>query len=274
MFDALEEKKLSVLASRWREPLLIETIKLIRRAIGPNRDGVFPPNVFAEKTRYRNWIMFEMVLNLGPRKGEVLTLKVEHLSKGRTPGEIYVPRQQDASEDPRTRRRPRGKTTERRVPLMDLNLLPFILKYRDEEPPVGRNDPRHKSPYLFLTEAGQPVSNSTADYIIKQIKRYTQRLIDSDQTIDEGARERCKEDLQDLSWHRLRHTWAVNAARGLYPKHGEGTWAILRQWGGWRNTKSMERYVECFKREISDAALVSHLSKRPLKSEDNDNAAT
>jgi hypothetical protein len=260
MYDDLEEEKLGVAESHRHEPLSPEEVRIIRSAIGPNKFGEFPPGGFSKETRYRNWIMFEMGLNLGPRKSELLTLKVEHLSRGKVAEQILVPRQQDAPEDPRTRRRPRGKTLERLVPLMDHSILPKILEYRDAEPPVGRGG--HASPYLLLTADGHPVSNSTADYVIKQVGRYALRALDEDETLDVVARERCRKSLQKLSWHRLRHTWAEAMALSLYREHGEGAWAILRNWGGWRREASMERYIEYARHRLSGEAGVRHINTR------------
>lgn len=111
---------------------------------------------------------------------------------------------------------------------MEPNLLPSILGYRDAAPPVGR--------------------------IIKQIGKYAVRLLDEDKTLDEHVRERRKESLLTLSWHRLRHTWAEQATLELYRKHGPGAWAILKEWGGWNSEESMKRYTEYAKRAISERA--------------------
>jgi integrase len=257
----LFNKKLPVAESPRHEPLTTEEIQLIRKAIMPDKFGRYPSNVFTEATRYRNWIMFETALNLGVRKGELLTLKVSHLpANSQEKHFIFVPRQQDAPEDPRKRRRLRGKTNERRVPLMRPDLLPSILSYRDAPPPIGRNDPRIKTAYLFVTNEGQPISNSTADHIIKQIGMYAAELLDKDTTIDEHVRFRRKESLLALSWHRFRHTWAEWAALSLYRNHGPGAWAILKEWGGWKREASMRRYIENAKRQISIEAGRRYLS--------------
>jgi integrase len=237
------------------DPLTREEISLIRKAIMPDEFGNFPPRVFTEATRFRNWIMFEIALNLGVRKGELLTLKVRHLPAMSDMEQFFfVPRQQDTQEDPRKRRRPRGKTNERRVPLDEPNLLPSILGYRDAAPPIGRNDPSITSPYLFVTTEGEPIAVSTADHIIKQIGKYAARLLDEDTTLDEYVRERRRESLLALTWHRLRHTWAEKAALKLYIKHGPGAWAILKEWGGWNSEEAMERYIEYARRAISEEA--------------------
>jgi integrase len=244
-----------------REPITKEEIRLIRKAIMPDEFGNFPPKVFTKATRFRNWIMFEVALNLGVRKGELLTLKVTHLPAISDLRQLFfVPRQQDAPEDPRKKRRLRGKTNERRVPLIEPNLLPSILGYRDAASPIGRNDPKVTSPYLFVTNEGQPIANSTADHIIKQIGKYAARLLDDDTTLDEHVRTQRKESLLTLSWHRLRHTWAEEAALILYHEHGTRAWAILKERGGWNSEESMQRYIEYAKRAISDQAAREYLS--------------
>lgn len=267
MMRLFKKAKLPVGDSPRREPLTIEEILLIRKAIAPDKFGNFPPGAFTEATRYRNWIMFESALNLGGRKGELLTMKDIHLPANNDEKFFLIPRQQDAPEDPRKRRRLRGKTSERRVPLMDPNLLPSILGYRDAAPPPGRNAPWITTPYLFVTVDGQPISSTAADHIIKQIGKYAAELLDQDTMLDEHVRTRMKESLLALSWHRLRHTWAELAALSLYRKRGEGAWAILKEWGGWNSEESMQRYIENAKRLISDHAAREYLSSFNRKSQ-------
>lgn len=261
MIRLTNDERLSVGESPRPDPVTWEEVSLIRKAIMPNEFENFQPGVFTEATRNRNWIMFEVALNLGVRKGEMLTLKLSHLPAMSDKKQFFsVPRQQDAQEDPRKRRRPRGKTNERRVPLMEPKLLLSILGYRDAAPPIGRNDPNITSPYLFVTTEGEPIAVSTADHIIKQIGRYAARLLDEDTKLDEHVRARRRESLLTLSWHRLRHTWAEQAALKLYPKHGPGSRAILKEWGGWNHDESVDRYIENAKRANSEQAGREYLS--------------
>ncbi len=259
MIRIFEKEPLPVGTSPRREPLTVDEVKVIRRAIAPDEFGNFPPNVFTEATRYRNWSMFETGLNFGPRKGEILTLQNHHLPATKDEKFLRIPRQQDEPADPRKRRRPRGKTNERLVPPMNPNILPSILSYRDAPPPLGRNAPRFTTQYLYVTKDGQPVSTSTADHIIKQIGVYAAQLLDRDATFDEHTRAQMKESLLALSWHRLRHTWAEMAALSLYRRYGVRAWAILKEWGGWRSEESMQRYIEYAKRAISDKAAREYL---------------
>jgi hypothetical protein len=266
MLRLLNHHKLPVGRSYRGEPLTEEEIRLIRRAIGPDEHGEFQPGIFDEKTRHRNWTMFEMVLNLGDRKSEMLTTKVKHLSSCGCDGCVFIPRQQDDLDESRKRRRPRGKTSERRVSWMDRNTLTAILTYRDAPPPVGRNDASIATPYLLVTETGVPLSISAADYVIKQIGKYAVKLMEREQLFDEHIRMQIKESLLSLTWHRVRHTWAERAALGLYKKHGEGAWAYLQEWGGWTNEKSMEHYIQHARRMINEKATREYQTSFSLRS--------
>ena len=134
------------------------------------------------------------------------------------------------------------------------------MSYRDTLRPIVLGDSRIKSPYLIVGNGGEPVASTTADYIIKQIGEYAANLLDSDDTFDELTRERLKESLRRLTWHRLRHTWAENAALVLYKRFGEGAWAILKEWGGWNSLESLNHYIGYAKRAISEAASAEYLA--------------
>ena len=246
------------------EPITDREINLIRRAVGPDEFGDFPPGVFTEETRYRNWVMFEKVINFGDRKGELLATKLEHIDRARNEGGVFIPRQQDDESDPR-RRQPRGKTLERFVSPMSKAILPALLCYSDSPPPVGRNNPDFDTPYLFVTEEGNPLSTSAADYIIKQIGRYAARLVHVEAGINEFTREAVRGSLLGLSWHRVRHTWAEQTALGLYGLYDEGAWPILQEWGGWSDEKSMEHYIKYARRKISDQAAREYQAMLSLR---------
>jgi hypothetical protein len=256
----LEDSRLPVSESPRHEPLTPLEIEFIRRAIAPDEFGQFPAGVFSEHTRYRNWSMFETALGFGTRKGEMLTLKAIHLrTEGKYP-QLLIPRQQDEAEDPRNRRRLRGKTNERLVEASDKAVLSSILRYRDAPPPTGRNSYKIKSTYLFVVKDGRPVASSTADYVIKKIGEYAARLAEADRSLDTLTRQRLADSLRNLSWHRLRHTWAENAAEELYKRYKEGAWAILKEWGGWNSSKSVEHYIRNARRKIAFKVGVNHLS--------------
>ena len=99
------------------EPLAETDIEAIRRAIGPRRDSdgqsLFP-DVFSSHTRLRNWLMFEVALELGIRRGELLKLRLDSLPRGADDG-IRILRRPDDPHDSRSRE-PAVKTAERVIP--------------------------------------------------------------------------------------------------------------------------------------------------------------
>jgi integrase len=66
------------------EPLAETDIEGIRRAIGRRQDSegrLSFPDVFSSHTRLRNWLMFEVALELGIRRGELLKLRLDSLPR-------------------------------------------------------------------------------------------------------------------------------------------------------------------------------------------------
>lgn len=203
------------------EPLEDQEIISIRQAIGPTREGegpwVFPKNVFAEHTRLRNWLMFEMALELGVRRGELLKLRLDSLPRGGDDG-IRVFRHPDDPADSRINE-PAVKTAERVIPA-SRKLLSALRAYITLPPPLGRV--RGKSLYLFVTEKGYPLSLARTDDVIQDIGRHS--------------------GVAPLSWHRLRHTWSEQwASRLLSRPNGKD---VLQYLGGWTNPHSPDHYIQ------------------------------
>ena len=169
------------------EPLEEQEISQIWKVIGPTCETqgrwVFPEHIFSEYTRLRNWLLFETALELGARRGELLKLRLDSLPRGSDDG-IRVLRHPDDPADTRTKE-PAVKTAERVIPA-SRPLLLALRAYLTLPPPLGRV--RGKSPYLFVTNVGQPLSLDRVDDIIQDISRYS--------------------GISPLSWHRLRHTWS------------------------------------------------------------------
>jgi integrase len=203
------------------EPLEEQEITQIRQAIGPKRQAqgswVFPEHIFSEQTRLRNWLMFETALELGARRGELLKLRLDSLPRGSDDG-IRILRHPDDPADTRTNE-PSVKTAERIVPA-SRPLLSAFRAYLTLPPPLGRV--RGKSPYLFVTQTGHPLSLDRADDIIQDIGRYS--------------------GIIPLSWHRLRHTWSEKwAQQFLKQPNGKD---LLQYLGGWTNPHSPDRYIQ------------------------------
>jgi integrase len=110
------------------------------------------------------------------------------------------------------RYKPRVKTVERILPISH-EIRIGLRAYLAANPPFGR--PGGRSPYLFVSGLGAPLSISAADGIVKVIARHTQ--------------------IHDLSWHSFRHTWAEALADDLlnqYPQ--DQAFQIIRDLGGWK----------------------------------------
>lgn len=202
------------------EPLEESDIHAIRGAIGPKRDAGGNqsfPDVFSSHARLRNWLMFETALELGIRRGELLKLRLDSLPRGADDG-IRILRRPDDPQDSRARE-PAVKTAERVIPA-SRELLRTVQVYLTSPPPPGRVS--GKSPYLFVTRSGSPVSIDTADDIIVAIGRAS--------------------GVAPLSWHRLRHTWAERMAE-VFSDQPNGMDRLVYL-GGWTNPLSARRYIQ------------------------------
>jgi integrase len=193
------------------EPLEDADIEAIRRAIGPRRDSggrLAFPEVFSSRARLRNWLMFEIALELGIRRGELLKLRLDSLPRAADDG-IRILRRPDDPHDSRARE-PAVKTAERVIPA-SRELLRTVQVYLTSPPPQGR-----------VTRSGNPVSIDTADDIIVAIGRFS--------------------GVTPLSWHRLRHTWAERMAE-LFADQPNGMDRLVYL-GGWTNPLSARRYIQ------------------------------
>jgi integrase len=202
------------------EPLEDTDIEAIRRTIGPIRGAgshLSFPDVFSSHARLRNWLMFEVALELGIRRGELLKLRLDSLPRASDDG-IRILRRPDDPHDSRARE-PAVKTAERVIPA-SRELLRTVQVYLTSPAPLGRV--RGKSPYLFVTRSGSPVSIDTADDIIVAISRLS--------------------GVTPLSWHRLRHTWAERMAE-LFAEQPNGMDRLVYL-GGWTNPLSARRYIQ------------------------------
>ena len=202
------------------QPLEDAEVQAIRQAIGPRvgPSGEWAlPEMFAPHARLRNWLMFEVALQLGIRRGELLKLRLDSLPRGASDG-VLILRRPDDPHDSRAHE-PAVKTAERAIPA-PRELLSAIRAYLTYPPPMGRIS--GKSPYLFVARSGAPLSCDRADDVIVAIGRHS--------------------GVQPLSWHRLRHTWA-EAMAVLLADQPNGMDRLLYL-GGWANPSSAARYIQ------------------------------
>lgn len=219
------------------EPLEHADIEAIRKAIGPRRNSgghLSFPDAFSSHARARNWVMFEVALELGIRRGELLKLRLDSLPRATDDG-IRILRRPDDPHDSRAKE-PAVKTAERVIPA-SRELLRAVQVYLTSARPLGRLS--GKSPYLFVTRSGSPVSIDTADDIIVAIGRLS--------------------GVTPLSWHRFRHTWAERMAK-LFADQPNGMDRLVYL-GGWRNPLSARRYIQRALAEQAKQALRGYHQK-------------
>jgi integrase len=211
-------------ASQRIRPLTDNEVTRIDRLIGPRRkdDGClivplqFPPeNPFRMETRLRNWLMYGIAIQCGLRRGELLKLRLDDLPRPDSPG-LKVRRRAHDLADSR-RHRPGVKTVER---VLDISgeLRAGVRAYLTGRQPAGR--PSGRSPYLFVTSVGRALSINAANEVVGIIARNAQ--------------------IDDLSWHSFRHTWAEALAEELLKHHAEeDVLGLLRTLGGWKPRSTM-----------------------------------
>jgi integrase len=218
--------------SRRKRPLSETEVAVIRASLSPQKGDTgqwhFPENGFTPANALRNWLMVEIALQLGLRLGELLKLRLDSLPRGGQKA-LLIRRHPDDIHDTR-RHEPAVKTAERGLPV-SAPLLGMIRHYVTGGSPYGRMG--GKSPYLFVTDEGQPLSIGRAQDIIQVIGR--------------------RSGIEHLSWHRLRHTWAEQlAAYLLETPNGRDQLMYL---GGWTNSQSPQRYIQDAVAEQSQATL-------------------
>jgi len=225
--------------SRRTDPLTEAEISIIRAAIAPEMDDnggfltdgkgclLFSSSRFAKETQLRNWLMFETALELGLRRGELLKLRLDSLPRGNNDG-VRILRLPDDKADSRSNE-PSVKTAERVIPASRRLLMAFRAYLTAPQPQRRISG---KSPYLFVTSKGEPVSLDTANDIIQSISRLS------------GV---------SFSWHSLRHTWAEMMAELLADRpNGPDQ---LKYLGGWTNSQSPGRYIQNAIAKQATAAL-------------------
>ncbi|HKQ75279.1 MAG TPA: site-specific integrase [Blastocatellia bacterium] len=225
--------------SRRKAPLTKDEIRIIREAIAPETDDhggfltdskgclLFSSSRFSKETQLRNWLMFETALELGLRRGELLKLRLDSLPRGNNDG-VRILRLPDDKADSRLNE-PSVKTAERVIPASRRLLMAFRAYLTAPQPQRRISG---KSPYLFVTSEGEPVSLDTANDIIQSISRLS------------GV---------SLSWHSLRHTWAETMAE-LLSDRPNGL-DQLKYLGGWTNSQSPSRYIQNAIAKQATAAL-------------------
>jgi integrase len=237
-----------------RSGLTAKELEAIELAIGPNEQGEFPHARFAPSLRLRNWAMFGTARWGGLRRGEILKLQVGDIPlrvANRNTGqmnyerhEIQVVRRPDDPADPRVARTPQVKRGGRAVVLPE-SLLDDLQIYLRQRAQIGA-----ETPYLFVSETGQPLSIERADDIIRQIGRYAS-------VVFEARYPGATHSLGRLNWHRLRHTRAQELLPVFIDAGATGLREFL-EYFGWASMESADAYVRDLYRERAGLRVRAH----------------
>jgi integrase len=155
----------------------------LREVISPESPNNPWTNPFV---RVRNQVFIEHLLGVGARQGEALKQKTEHVNMNRL--EVRVERAPDDADDSR-RTEPNVKRLGRVLPIdepLATYLFDYITDWRSSIPGSER------SKYLFLSIAGNPLSQESVHKIFRTL------------------RARIPDLPRNLSAHLLRHTWNDN----------------------------------------------------------------
>ncbi|MGY9355609.1 site-specific integrase [Citrobacter braakii] len=198
----------------------------------------------SSSVRIRNKLLFIMLLNLGVRIGELLSIRVRHIDWDKST--VMIARQHDDKTDPRVNQ-PVAKTLDRILPMkasLTELIRGYIVKYRRHVRGARNHD------FLFVTHKkgpteGWPLSVSSAKKVIATIKSHDA-------------------ELQGVHAHAFRHTWnylfseSMDAANPSPTLEEQDDQAKTRSYlQGWKQgSGTAARYNKRFIRQKSmDAAL-------------------
>jgi hypothetical protein len=262
--------------SRMRRGLTALEIAAVESVVCPDESGSWP-NTFGEAVRRRNWLMYQVARWGGFRRGEMLKLYAtdvpppvgtsgllldaevaRHYTREQIPDWVREEIRRDLywagdginlerrPDDPaeshptygRRGRKPRVKTAERVVTVSDA-LMDALRRYVAIPAPHGRLPTRTGTPYLFTARGRdgvwRPISVSTTRQVIRNIAAAAGDWM----AIHHPD---YRHTLGDLTWHRFRHTRAME----LLPVFLEGGEFGLEEFCGffgWRNIVSAKPYV-------------------------------
>jgi len=197
------------------EGLPEEAVAELLRVIDPHSDD----NPWShEHTRYRNELIILWMIFLGPRRGEVLGVRVGDINFQK--GTVTIHRSADDPEDPRTNS-PETKTKSREIPVKQQLLQKthaYILTHRRIFPEARKHE------FLFVaSRTGMPMSISAANKLFAVL------------------RARCPSLPDSVRAHVLRHTWNDLFSRKMdeqkvLPETEKKIRAYLMGWSDTSNT--------------------------------------
>lgn len=187
-------------------------------------------NPFPERVQLRNWLMIELLLETGMRRGELLKLYTTDINHGSQHAYVSINDREHDPDDPRAEE-PALKTQSRTVGISS-QLYEVYERYIQR----GRRPIRHGKPmklpsrYLFISDRGRPLS-------IRALANVLDRLFLTIELAHPGL-------LPTLSAHDFRHTFADRFLAYLIDERGyelERAMDELRRVCGWSDTSVMPR---------------------------------
>lgn len=201
-------------------------LQIVRTLIRPGAAA----NPFPERLQLRNWLMIELLLETGIRRGELLKLYTTDINKGSQHAYVSINDRENDPRDPRVEE-PALKTHGRTVGI-SAQLYEVYERYiqRDRRPLRDGKPMKLLYHYLFISDRGRPLS-------IHALSNVLDRLF---LTIELAHPEL----LPTLSAHDFRHTFADHFLAYLVEKRGhdlERATDELRRVCGWSETSTMPR---------------------------------
>jgi integrase len=156
---AFRSNKLGGRAVRVRLGLTEQEVAELREVVKPEgRRNPFKPAV-----RFRNYVIVELMLATGLRRGEVLKVKLSHLPRG-PKQTLTVQRAPDDKDDTR-RNEPAVKTREREIPIAK-SLAVDLWRYAQKHRKTGKHS------YLFTSQrGGVPLDVAGINWIFSSLVR-------------------------------------------------------------------------------------------------------
>ncbi|WP_460149071.1 tyrosine-type recombinase/integrase [Pseudomonas sp. S3_E10] len=201
-------------------------LQIIRTLIRPGA----AENPFLERLQLRNWLMIELLLETGIRRGELLKLYTTDINQGSQHAYVSINDREHDPGDPRTEE-PALKTHGRTVGISAQLYEVYEHYIQGERRPLRNGKPmKLLYRYLFISDRGRPLS-------IRALSNVIDRLFLTIELAHPGL-------LPTLSAHDFRHTFADRFLAYLVERRGhdlERATDELRRVCGWSDTSTMPR---------------------------------
>ena len=201
-------------------------LQIIRTLIRPGA----VENAFPERLQLRNWLMIELLLETGIRRGELLKLYTTDINQGSQHAYVSINDREHDPGDPRAEE-PALKTHGRTVGISAQLYEVYEHYIQGERRPLRDGKPmKLLYRYLFISDRGRPLS-------IRALSNVLDRLFLTIELAHPGL-------LPTLSARDFRHTFADRFLAYLVEKRGhdlERATDELRRVCGWSDTSAMPR---------------------------------